>query len=64
LKIPAYWNDAISGLLLLIIVVGDSKFQKYLIKQTTRSERKGKFINQKIFQKGDTEHDTPNKTAT
>ncbi|MDQ0246994.1 AI-2 transport system permease protein [Bacillus fengqiuensis] len=30
LKIPAYYNNAISGLLLLIIVVGDSKLQHYL----------------------------------
>ncbi|PLT32032.1 sugar ABC transporter permease [Bacillus sp. V5-8f] len=30
LKIPSYYNSAISGLLLLIIVVGDSKLQKYL----------------------------------
>ncbi|MED4905398.1 ABC transporter permease subunit [Parageobacillus thermoglucosidasius] len=30
LKIPAYWNNAISGLLLLLIVVGDSRLQNYL----------------------------------
>lgn len=30
LKIPAYWNNAISGFLLLLIVVGDSKFQRFL----------------------------------
>jgi AI-2 transport system permease protein len=31
LKIPAYWNNAISGLLLLLIVVGDSRLQNYLL---------------------------------
>ncbi|RLQ94917.1 ABC transporter permease subunit [Falsibacillus albus] len=30
LKIPAYWNNAISGLLLLVIVISNSKFQDYL----------------------------------
>lgn len=30
LKIPAYWNNAISGFLLLLIVISDSKFQSYL----------------------------------
>lgn len=30
LKIPAYWNNAISGFLLLVIVVGDSRFQEFL----------------------------------
>jgi AI-2 transport system permease protein len=34
LKIPSYYNSAISGLLLLIIVVGDSKLQKYLKEKT------------------------------
>lgn len=34
LKVPAYWNNAISGLLLLLIVVGDSKFQQYIKKQS------------------------------
>lgn len=40
LKIPAYWNDAISGLLLLLIVVGDSKFQKYLIYHSFRMKKR------------------------
>jgi AI-2 transport system permease protein len=34
LKIPSYYNSAISGLLLLVIVVGDSKLQKYLKEKT------------------------------
>jgi AI-2 transport system permease protein len=38
LKIPSYYNSAISGLLLLIIVVGDSKLQKYL-KENTFKQR-------------------------
>lgn len=36
LKIPAYYNNAISGLLLLLIVVGDSKFQQYLKIESTK----------------------------
>lgn len=40
LKIPAYWNDAISGLLLLLIVVSDSKFQKYLIDHSFRMKKR------------------------
>ncbi|MEH6943324.1 ABC transporter permease subunit [Bacillus sp. JJ722] len=44
LKIPAYWNDAISGFLLLLIVVGDSKFQKYLSdKSAKRIKGKSEF---------------------
>ena len=31
LKIPAYWNNAISGFLLLVIVISDSRFQRYLL---------------------------------
>jgi AI-2 transport system permease protein len=34
MKIPSYYNSAISGMLLLIIVVGDSKLQKYLKEKT------------------------------
>lgn len=30
LKVPAYWNNAISGFLLLLIVTGDSRFQLWL----------------------------------
>lgn len=37
LKIPAYWNNAISGLLLLLIIVGDSTFQQYIKKQSSLS---------------------------
>ncbi len=41
LKVPAYFNNAIFGLLLLIIVVGDSKFQSFVKKQSARKrERK------------------------
>lgn len=39
MKIPAYWNSAISGLLLILIVVGDSKFQKYLRGQSSKNLR-------------------------
>lgn len=31
LKIPAYWNNAISGFLLLLIVISDSRFQSFLV---------------------------------
>ncbi|KAB2334924.1 sugar ABC transporter permease [Cytobacillus depressus] len=47
LKIPAYWNDVISGLLLLVIVVGDSRFQKYLMKHSAHTPMKGDNDNDK-----------------
>lgn len=36
MKVPAYWNSAISGLLLLLIVIGDSLFQKHLRNQSDK----------------------------
>lgn len=45
LKIPAYWNNAISGLLLLLIVVSDSKFQQYL-KNRAQMTKKGGVSNE------------------
>lgn len=47
LKIPAYWNSAISGFLLLVIVISDSRFQSFLTnsqfkrKETTEAEGGG-----------------------
>lgn len=38
MKVPAYWNSAISGLLLLLIVIGDSLFQKYLRNQSDKKD--------------------------
>ena len=40
MKIPAYWNSAISGLLLILIVVGDSRFQKYLKERSRQNQKK------------------------
>lgn len=37
LKIPAYWNDSISGFLLLLIIVSDSRIQRLL---TIRNKEK------------------------
>lgn len=37
MKIPAYWNSAISGFLLILIVVGDSRFQKYLKERSRKN---------------------------
>ncbi len=31
LRIPAYWNDAISGFLLLLIIISDSRIQRFLL---------------------------------
>lgn len=44
LKIPAYWNNAISGFLLLFIVISDSRFQSFI---KTNQFKKEKKINQK-----------------
>ncbi|MBV7506658.1 sugar ABC transporter permease [Bacillus sp. sid0103] len=44
LKIPAYWNNAISGFLLLFIVISDTRFQSFI---KTNQFKKGKKINQK-----------------
>lgn len=60
MKIPAYWNNALSGLLLLLIVVGDSKFQDYLRKQAFTSQKK----NGTISIKGGAGHENENKAST
>lgn len=62
LKIPAYYNNAISGLLLLIIVVGDSKLQHYL-KNKTFKHRKLELKNMASRQGGGEKNDE-NKAAT
>ena len=41
LKIPAYYNSAVSGLLLLMIVVGDSKLQHFFKKRMSTSRLRG-----------------------
>jgi AI-2 transport system permease protein len=56
LKIPAYYNNAVSGLLLLLIVVGDSKFKTYLKNKTNYTLMKEKNIASKPLQ-GGIEHD-------
>lgn len=56
LKIPAYYNDAISGFLLLAIVVGDSQFQTYIRNQSTRINRNR--------QKGDSKGERQTTTIT
>ncbi|PLR79233.1 sugar ABC transporter permease [Bacillus sp. V3-13] len=63
LKIPAYWNDAISGLLLLLIVVGDSKFQQYLKQQSFKNQKK-KMPEAVPSLKGGVDHDKKNKAVT
>lgn len=45
LKIPAYWNNAISGFLLLLIVISDSRFQRYLL--VSQFNRRNNRVNQK-----------------
>ncbi|MBD1379448.1 ABC transporter permease subunit [Metabacillus arenae] len=62
LKIPAYWNSAISGLLLLLIVVGDSKFQQYLNDQISKKRKKEK--REALPTKGGVDNDKENKAAT
>ncbi|WP_409294251.1 ABC transporter permease subunit [Peribacillus sp. SCS-26] len=42
LKIPAYWNNALSGALLLLIVAGDSRLQGYLRGKDQAALRKNK----------------------
>lgn len=36
MKIPAYWNNAISGFLLLLIVTSDSRFQQWMARERER----------------------------
>lgn len=64
LKIPAYWNNAISGLLLLLIVVGDSKFQYYLLNHSFRKKKSTKVEVLDVGVKGDVDNDQQNKAAT
>ncbi|MDM5334055.1 sugar ABC transporter permease [Ureibacillus composti] len=47
MKIPAYWNSAIAGLLLLVIVISDTKFQSYFTKRN-----QAKLSNQHIESQG------------
>lgn len=55
LKIPAYWNNAIFGCLLLLIVISDSRFQSYL--------KNHQFITRKKQTGGGLEHEKPDETA-
>lgn len=61
LKIPAYWNNAISGFLLLLIVVGDSKFQQYLKSQSFKKSNKRSIH---AVPQGGVDHEKENKTVT
>jgi AI-2 transport system permease protein len=63
LKIPAYWNDAISGFLLLVIVVGDSRFQTYLVNHHLKNTNE-KTNDLHLSMKGDVNNDKQNKAAT
>jgi AI-2 transport system permease protein len=58
LKIPAYWNDAISGFLLLLIVVGDSRFQLYINRQTLPKNTMNKDLH--LSMKGDVNNEKQN----
>lgn len=62
LKIPAYYNNAVSGLLLLAIVIGDSKLQQYFKNSAFRKRK----VDLKHFpsSKGGAETDDQNKAAT
>lgn len=52
LKIPAYWNNAIFGLLLLLIVIGDSKFQSIIKIQSLKKRELHKRLADKSIIKG------------
>ncbi|TCP29573.1 monosaccharide ABC transporter membrane protein (CUT2 family) [Scopulibacillus darangshiensis] len=39
MKVPAYWNNTISGFLLLIIVVGDAKLSQFVKNRTSRKSK-------------------------
>lgn len=63
LKIPAYWNNAISGFLLLLIVISDSKFQDFL-KSNQLQRRKRRITDQEDTSAGrSTKDGKPDKTA-
>ena len=61
MKIPAYWNSAIAGLLLILIVVGDSKFQKYLKRGSSKSLKNQR---QKKITLEETKHEKQTKALT
>ncbi len=48
MKIPAYWNGAISGLLLLAIVITDTKFQKYISRSKQTNIKNHKLNSQRM----------------
>lgn len=62
LKIPAYWNNAISGFLLLLIVISDSRFQSYLV--TSQFKRGKRLKQQSIEGKGGIHNDEKTDRAT
>ena len=61
MKMPAYWNSAISGLLLLLIVVGDSQFQKRLKRGAHKNLKK---LSQKKITLEESEHEKQTKALT
>jgi AI-2 transport system permease protein len=63
LKIPAYWNNSISGLLLLLIVVGDSKFQHYL-RNRAQATNITNSIDESLAKEGGAVPKNENKTTT
>ncbi|MEO2077013.1 MAG: sugar ABC transporter permease [Bacillus sp. (in: firmicutes)] len=62
LKIPAYWNNAISGFLLLLIVISDSRFQSYLV--NSQFNRGKRLKQQSIEGKGGIHNDEKTDQAT
>jgi AI-2 transport system permease protein len=64
LKIPAYWNNGIFGLLLLLIVIGDSKFQSIIKSQSLKKRKFNKRLADKSIIKGggDSEKDLNDPT--
>lgn len=48
MKIPAYWNNAISGLLLLLIVISDTKVQNYFTRRKQASINKRNLNSQRL----------------
>lgn len=62
MKIPAYWNSAISGLLLILIVVGDSSFQKYL-KERSNKNAKDSFYKKNSLEEAEAKHEEQTKVV-
>jgi AI-2 transport system permease protein len=62
LKIPAYWNNAISGFLLLLIVISDSRFQSYL--KNSHFKKSNKLHKQEDVVKGVMQNDDKTDQAT